>query len=93
MADEVIDVSQLCIVMKSLFYILSRTMKTLVGQLVLERCKRISFRISAESHNLQVRFVMLIGNSLNIVQGFSDPIYTEAYVKMQGFDILLGKCS
>ena len=35
---------------------------------------------------------MLMGNSLNIVQGFSDPIYTEAYVKMQGFDILLGKC-
>lgn len=25
-----------------------------------------------------------------IVPGFSDPIYAEAYVKMHGFDIMLG---
>ncbi len=27
---------------------------------------------------------------MNLI-GFSDPIYAEAYVKVQGFDILLGK--
>jgi coatomer subunit beta len=25
------------------------------------------------------------------IPGFSDPIYAEAYVKMNGFDILLGQ--
>lgn len=28
---------------------------------------------------------------MHIILGFSDPIYAEAYVKVHGFDILLGR--
>ena len=36
--------------------------------------------------------MVLVGQSiLKIVSGFSDAVYAEAYVKVTGFDILLGR--
>lgn len=32
-------------------------------------------------------------SKISQLTGFSDPIYAEAYVKMHGFDIMLGKAS
>lgn len=54
-------------------------------------CRKIIFPISAASHSWRASVALIIKDLLhNSVLGFSDPIYAEAYVKMQGFDILLG---
>lgn len=53
--------------------------------------KKTSSLISAGYHNSPV-CMRRIGNSDNcslLYQGFSDPIYAEAYVKVHGFDISL----
>jgi hypothetical protein len=67
------------------------TMKIWSGQPVQLRDKKISFPISVVLHSSPVRCLRISRSAWSYpYAGFSDPIYAEAYVKMHGFDIMLG---
>jgi coatomer subunit beta len=96
-ADDAIDVSAIIPTgaqprVKANWHIPSMTRMSggLPGQ---ENCGKISFPTSVAFLSSQVHFLDLTSNQLpqfHHVPGFSDPIYAEAYVKMHGFDIMLG---
>ena len=66
--------------------------KILFARLAPEMQAKTSCRTSAAYPSLPVcDFDPPQGTALNVPLGFSDPIYAEAYVKVHGFDILLGR--
>jgi vesicle coat complex subunit len=64
-----------------------------VGLLVPEKSRGTSSPTSVAYHSSPVSLVCAgLRRSCHVVlPGLSDPIYCEAYVKMQGFDIVLGQ--
>ena len=69
-----------------------RIVKTFLAPRVLLTPMRTSCRISVAfpSSQVGVTHIYSICPSSLCYAGFSDPIYAEAYVKVHGFDILLG---
>jgi vesicle coat complex subunit len=69
-----------------------RLISTFLEQLVLLlKHERILSRALRRCTSLQVRTYLLAMDGYSRTLGFTDPIYAEAYVKIHGFDILLGK--